>query len=82
MNPKKINEAATRLESWTKTLLNHINSGYPQVREVLNGKSDLPHGCPSKESLAELCLREFKSDIVEITAAFKDMSEAVWERKA
>jgi len=80
MNIEKFNEAAKRLESWSKTLVNHINSGSAEIREVLNGKTSLPAGCPSKESLAALCMRPFASDIVEIRGAYDDMEAALWEK--
>ncbi|CAN5569369.1 hypothetical protein BH10PLA1_BH10PLA1_09640 [soil metagenome] len=77
---KKNNDSAKRLESWTKTLLNHLQNQYPQFRSVLNGQAKMPDGCPSKEALAEIVLKQISDDIIEIKGAFEDLLSGVHQK--
>jgi len=73
---EQANEAAKRLESWSGALLPKIERVLPQVRDILNGKTKLLAGCPSKGSAAEMCLRELQKCIQEIDGAFADLRAA------
>jgi hypothetical protein len=79
MDVQKVNSAAARLESWSRTLLNHLTSdqsNYSGVARTLNGREPLG-SAPSKESLALLCLSEVRQDIDEIQAAYHDLYVAI-----
>jgi hypothetical protein len=78
MVPKKIDDASQRLETYAKTLLNHLtseSSNYSEIKAILNEESDA--STPLKAERASLCLREIQQDIEEIKAAYDDLQSAI-----
>ena len=76
MNLDKANESAYRLESWTKTLLAHIQKDLPIARAILQGTDAVPPGA-TKESLAAAHLWEIERATRDLNEALKDLKKAI-----
>jgi hypothetical protein len=74
---KQMQEKLERLRSWSDTLARKVVDVLPQMESTLNGNTRLPENCPSKESAAELELRDIKGALDEVNAAFAAIKEAL-----
>ena len=66
-----------RVRDFTSSLAYKVEHVLPEMEDTLNGKSKLPKGCPSKEAMAGLSLREIESQLVEISSAVADIKKAL-----
>jgi hypothetical protein len=73
-------EKFKNLENWSKSLEVTIESMIPQVKNVLSGKTELPDGCPSKESAAALIFGQIEEKLQEVNAAAKMAQDSIWEQ--
>lgn len=84
-----IREKLKMLRQWTDTLARTAKRIVPEIRETLDGKagiggpatgngsSHLPKGCPNKEALAALQLREIEEKLQEVSAIMKELKTAL-----
>ena len=55
-----LDEALKNLDSWVKALAYETERVIPVVKRTMAGEVELPQGCPSKASMAEMELRQVK----------------------
>lgn len=74
---KGMQDKLNNLRQWVGSLSHVVNDILPQIEETLNGKSKLSKGCPSKESMAALELRQIEKKLSEVVAAVDDVKKAL-----
>jgi hypothetical protein len=66
-----LTEAYDELVNWTRSLLRVVEENRAEIEEILTGASELPSGCPSHGSLAELAFRGVHGKLVEVNGFVK-----------
>ena len=74
----KFDEAYTRLQSWSRSLNWVIKRMRPQINDVLNPRSSLLPGCPSRAAMALLIFRDVEKKLREVNGAAVDVARALW----
>ena len=71
-------EKLKNLQNWVYALADVTEDIIPQIRKTLEGESELPENCPSKESMAELMLRGIKKKLDEVNEAYKMVYDSIF----
>jgi len=50
------------------------------ILKAISGEKELPDGCPSRGSLAVMEISGIKKKLSEVTAAVKDLENAIWQK--
>lgn len=64
-------ERFQQLESWTNAFMNTVKDTIPEMRRILEGQTELPDDCPSKESMAQMVFRQVEERFSEVENAMK-----------
>jgi hypothetical protein len=73
MMNKQLEQDLQRMRDWAQTLVNQIDSARPLIKDILEGKTSLPEGGHSKESLASMQFGQVHQALEEVEAAYKDV---------
>mgnify|MGYP001488179336 CR=1 FL=1 len=78
MNSDKY-EYIKELKGWINGLNNEMNNRYDELIEILKGNVQIPKGCPSKESMAEMLLREIGKKLDEVNGMYDIVKKKIYD---
>jgi hypothetical protein len=81
-NSMSKDEAFNHLERTISSLQMTTQSILPEVRDAIEGRTELPDGCPSRESLASLVFRQIREKLNEVNAAIVIAETSIWRDDA
>lgn len=77
MKHKKFSEASDNFRRWLDGLNNATENILPQAQNFLDGDNPNPMEAPSRESAAELALRDISETLDDVMSAFDGMLKSI-----